>query len=549
MILSPRFVLLAQDSHIRGRITDRSTGTPLSGANVTLLDTNYGDVADSNGSYQIGPLTEGKYSIEASRIGYETQVVHDVTLKQGEHRIIDFRLASKPIQMHEVTVEAEPVWENDHTKASLVGVRGLSTDEIANTPAAFDDALRAIRIKSGVVGAGDYSGYFSVRGGSLNQNLVVMDGIVIPNPYRFRGALGGGFSNINPAAVGDLRLHLGGYSAEYGNALSSLLEIQSRTGNSRRFSGTASLNATDLNALIEGPFAAGRGSFLLSTRRTYYDVIANRLAGEDSSFPFYFEIMGKVAYRIGDRHRLVASFKRNREGTDLLDDVSEKVNLSQAATTYFGSLTWQAFLGRKWRMRTILSYYNDRTDFQVFEADTSLIEVDRQTLNTKSKNFFFKEDLRYQISAQSWLDLGISATLTPSRVDFVSLEQEFLYARTEFPNEVDFDQTYQYYAAFVEHSSELTSNMHWRIGARYDYSTLIDDGALAPRFSLWYRMDDRTAITGSWGVSHQFPDPMDIYTRDPPLNLSQNLSNVRSEKATHHVLGLERTIADGVEAK
>ena len=82
-----------------------------------------------------------------------------------------------PIRLDEVTVEAEHLWHNYVTEASLVGVKRMRAEEITTTPAAFDDALRAIQIKSGVTGAGDYSGYFSVRGGSLNQNLIVMDGI------------------------------------------------------------------------------------------------------------------------------------------------------------------------------------------------------------------------------------------------------------------------------------------------------------------------------------------------------------------------------------
>ena len=251
--------------------------------------------------------------------------------------------------------------------------------------------------------------------------------------------------------------------------------------------------------------------------------------------------------RIGLSNR--RGVNEGRGGTDLLDDLSQELNLSQSGSTYLGSLTWHAFFSEKLQARTILSYYDDQTDFRAFKPDSNLVNLDRQNLNTKSKNISFREDLRYQISGTSWLDFGAVATVIPSKVDFISTEGALLYARTQFPNQIDFDRTYQHYALYLENSSKLTSKVHLRMGARYDHSTLIREGALGPRFSIWYQVNDRTAIEGSWGITYQFPNPMDIYTRDPPLDLSQNLNMISPEKATHHVIGLTRSLKTDVEAR
>lgn len=537
--------LFAQDGAvIQGTVSDKSTGEPLPDATIVVLESNIGDVADSTGFYQILPLPAGKYSLKASMIGYESEIIPDISIQPDEQRTINFVLQPNPVRLREVRVEAERHWDKYLTEASLVGVTQLAARQLLRTPAAFDDVLRAVQIKGGVSGPGDYSGYFSVHGGGANQNLVVVDDVVIPNPYRFRAAFGGGLSDINPNTVQDAYLHRGGYSTEFGNALSSVLEIDARAGR-ESFSFQGNLNLTDMNGLIEGPFPGINGSYLFSARRTYYDFLANTIAGGSSSFPFYFEMLGKMTFNINANNRILVSLKRSREGAELLEDVTEEINISENANTFLGSVTWRTVAGENWRFNTILSYYDDTTDFLAFET---FANPDTQSLGTQANNFSIKSDVRYNLSAGHWLNLGAAVSRTSAQVQFVSSEDPIFYARMEFPLLVDFDRAYHFYAAYLENQSKLTEDLHIRLGARFDYSTLIKDGALSPRFSLWFQVDDRTAIEGSWGVVYQYPDPLAIYTRDPPVALGNQLDNLSAEKAIHYLIGVRRQLWQDVEA-
>lgn len=450
--------------------------------------------------------------------------------------------------LKEVTVEAEKLWEKDLTHASQVGVEQLQARDIKQTPAAFDDVLRAIQIKSGISSSGDYSGYFSVRGGNENQNLVVVDGTVIANPYRFRAAFGAGFSDINPATVDNVYLHLGGYSAQYGNALSSVLEVDSRIGNDRHFGFRGSVNLTDMSGHLEGPLPGLKGSYLVSVRRTYYDFLANKLAGDDSSFPFFFELAGRLAFDLGNKNKFVLSLKRSREGAELKEDVSDQLNLNEKSKTRLVSLIWKSFIRESWQTKTVISYYDDETEFSAFEITEGFGEG-RQDLNSRAEHLAINEDFRYRLAEHSWLDFGVHANFVSSEVDFLTEDAEFIYARREFPNNINFDGSYEYYAAYLENSSKLNEWLHLRAGLRYDYSTLIQSGNFGPRFSAWVGLDDMTEVDASWGLIYQYPDPLDIYTRDPAVNLGINLDNLVAEKATHYVVGLKRRLTSTIDLK
>nr|NIR49452.1 TonB-dependent receptor [candidate division KSB1 bacterium]NIR68344.1 TonB-dependent receptor [candidate division KSB1 bacterium]NIS24927.1 TonB-dependent receptor [candidate division KSB1 bacterium]NIT71803.1 TonB-dependent receptor [candidate division KSB1 bacterium]NIU25541.1 TonB-dependent receptor [candidate division KSB1 bacterium] len=210
---------LAQNStSIHGTVFDKASGEPLPSTNVIVMGTTIGDEADSTGSYQLNRLIKGTYFIKATRIGYKPKIVKNVELRSGETKRMDIHLKSTTLKMKEVAVEAERLWDKYLTEASLVNVKRMRSRDIISIPGTIDDPTRAVQIFSGVTGGGDYSGYLAVRGGSPDQNQVIMDGIVVPSPYRFRLAFGGGLSSINPNTTRDMYLHLGGFSAEYGNS-------------------------------------------------------------------------------------------------------------------------------------------------------------------------------------------------------------------------------------------------------------------------------------------------------------------------------------------
>ncbi|MFQ5677518.1 MAG: carboxypeptidase-like regulatory domain-containing protein, partial [bacterium] len=341
---------------IRGKVIDKSTHKPVPNASVQIAGTTIGDEADAGGNYVLSHLKAGTYYVKAMRIGYEEKV-EKVVLNTGEDKTYDIYVTPTTLTLRSVEIKAERFSEKYLTKASQINVHRMRARDIITIPGAFDDPLRAVQIFNGVAGGGDYSGYMAVRGGSPDQNQVIMDGVIIPSPYRFRLAFGAGLSSINPNTIQDIYLHLGGFSAEYGNSLSSILEVESKTGNRKEVRAQGTLNLTDANGIIESPLPFANGSFLFSVRRTYYDIFANSFSKSDSAFPFHFGVGSRVAFQIDGNNRIYVNFFRNREGTELLDELSDNLGITEDATTHLLSISWRGSPSEKWQFDSSVSYY------------------------------------------------------------------------------------------------------------------------------------------------------------------------------------------------
>lgn len=539
----------AQESTlVQGHVVAKETRKPIIDANVEVLGAAVGDVTDSSGYFQI-KLNPGTYVLKASRIGFEPRQ-NTVILQSGASPNIEFVLKPVLVNLRQVEVEAERLSDKNLTKASLIGVERMHAREITNVPGSLDDPTRAVQIFSGVSGGGDYSGFLAVRGGTPDQNQVVVDGALLPYPYRFRLAFGAGFSAINPYTTEDIYLHLGGFSAEYGNALSSILEVESKSGNRDRVRTQAALNFMEVNGVIDGPLPGGIGTFLISGRRTYYDAIVNKISDSHSVFPFFYDFSTKLEFDINPTNRITVNVTHSKEGSDLLGEVAYDLDLTEKSTSNLINLSWKKLVGSKWRFSSLFAYYADSTSY---EARTSLLGSQFfrtiEKLNARESHLSFKEDIRYQMAAQTWLNCGFYAEKIPSAIDLTSGNFEYTYARFEAPANVQFKRTYRYYATYLETSSKVTESLHLRAGLRYDYSTFINEGALSPRLSIWYKLNDRTNLEGSFGLFYQYPNPMALHTRNVPVDLSQNVQSLSAEKAVHLIYGIKRLIGSDYSIK
>ena len=212
------FPLFAQTTAIlKGKVIDKTTRQPLAGSNVILVGTNYGAAAADDGLFFIDHLPPGSYSIKASRIDYQPLIKNNIQLKAGQQKSLIFELIPRVLEMEPIEVEADKFSLKYQTEVSRIGFQQINPRQIKHIPGTLDDISRALQIFGSVMPASDYNSYFAVRGGSPEQNLVIMDGVVIPNPYRFRLLLGGGLSIFDPNTTEDVRLHIGGFSAEFGN--------------------------------------------------------------------------------------------------------------------------------------------------------------------------------------------------------------------------------------------------------------------------------------------------------------------------------------------
>jgi len=536
-------------AEIKGRAINKSTGAALADVHIAVLRTSWTAVTDTSGNYHLKQIPPGKYTLQAALIGFESVMIDSVISASGKMQTVDFSLVPKPLQLDPIAIEAERLWEKFQTEVSMVGIQRMKAQEITSLPGAFDDPTRAVLVRSGATGVGDYNSFLTIRGSSPEQNLVVMDGVVIPNPYRFRLAMGGGMSIFDAKTTQDVYLHLGGFTAEYGNALASVLEVNTRTGNLQRFKMGGAINLTDAGAMIEGPLKKEKASFLLAARRTYLDLVAEKTTNKSNSvYPYFYDFTNKWLWNINAKNRMILSFMASREKSKLSSILAEAVNLTEGATMRHAALSWKHLLGERGYLQTILSYYHDATAFRAYAPDDSLANLEYQHLNSQIDRLALQQNVRCKLSPQNWLSFGASGTMVDSKIDFRSQERNLYFARNDFPRDIRYDQFQKYYAAYVEHASELSRKFQMRVGVRYDYATSIKAGELSHRLSLWYKLNEQTTFEGAWGDVYQYPDPLTLSIRDQPLEIGANLNVITAEKATHKVFGLKRKLPQSILA-
>jgi len=317
-ILISVFVQGVYAQSISGFVRELATGEPLPYANVVIKNTYLGAATNLDGYYVIPNIDPGEYEIMVSIIGYEVKTAR-VKLQASENIRLNFRLAVSAITGEEITVTAERLKFERMVEPSRVT---LDTRQIEVLPSFVEaDVFRTLQYLPGVQTLNDFSSALYVRGSTPDQNLILLDGITVYNPFH----LGGVFSTFNTDAIKEADFHAGGFPARYGGRMGSILNIINREGNTEEFTGKANISLISSKALLEGPlpkWSKVKGSWMLAGRRTYFDKVAEMVmffakrnspalreeGAPDKPFPYYFyDVEGKINFDIGDNHRLTIS--------------------------------------------------------------------------------------------------------------------------------------------------------------------------------------------------------------------------------------------------
>ena len=249
---------------VSGHILDAKTGEMLIGATVFITENQCGTSSNVYGFYALS-LPAGQYTLTYSYIGYQTQQ-REVLLDND--RTLDVRLVPSDQQLDEVVISGERIDRN--VRAAEMSVVRMETKTISQIPALFGetDVIRALQLLPGVKTVSEGSTGFSVRGGSTDQNLVLLDEATVYNS----GHLLGFFSVFNNDAVKDVKLYKGDIPPAYGGRLSSLLDVRMKDGNNQKFAATGGIGIISSRLTLEGPIVNENTSFIVSGRRTYADL-------------------------------------------------------------------------------------------------------------------------------------------------------------------------------------------------------------------------------------------------------------------------------------
>ena len=378
---------------ISGTVCDALSGEVLIGANVYISETYKGTSTNAYGFFSLS-VPKGGYTLNFSMIGYEVQ-----TIQQAYNSNITYNIELEPqsFSVDEVVVSTK---FNRNVESTEMSVAHLNSKEIKKLPVLFgeQDILKTLQLLPGIKSSGEGSSGFHVRGGGLDQNLVLLDEAPVYNPSHLLGF----FSVFNSDAIKDVKVYKGGIPAEYGGRLSSVVDVKMNDGDYRNYKVSGGIGLISSRLSVEGPIVKDKGSFIVSGRRTYADLflgLANDSTVDGTSLYFY-DLNMKANYKINDRNQIYLSGYFGRD----VFAYNDQFGLNWGNFT--GTLRWNHLFSDRLFMNSSLIYSN--YDYvNTFEGSGDNQSVD---ISSGIRDVEFKLKFQYYISTETTLKFGLNST-------------------------------------------------------------------------------------------------------------------------------------------
>jgi hypothetical protein len=540
---------------VNGYLKDGKSGETLIGATLFIKEIKTGATSNEYGFYAIS-LPEGTYTFVYSFIGYKSQTK---TVTLTENQKIDIEFLADEVALTEVVVTEKA--EDENVKSVEMSVNKVEMSTIRKMPALLGevDVIRSIQLLPGVSTVGEGATGFNVRGGNVDQNLVLLDEAPVFNSSHLFGF----FSVFNPDAVKDIKLVKGGIPAQYGGRLSSLLDVRLKEGNNKKFAMQGGVGLIFSRLSLEAPIVKDKGSFIIAARRSYIDVLAKPfLAGNLSNSQFYFyDLTMKANYTLGKRDKIFLSgyFGRDVFGAGF------RFNWGNTTAT----LRWNHIFSNKLFLN--LTGYYSNYDYLLGTISTT-DDGDGFKWQSNIINYSIKPEFTYYISPKNTLNFGgqfILHTFKPGSATTTvnSISRQFGLPEKEAVE----------IALYVGNEQKITDKLSLQYGLRYSYFNYINDttyrygnaavegtkkpfigkevskgffssptyGNFEPRAALNYSFNDRNSVKLSYNRMAQYIHLISNTTAATPLDVwTPSSNNVKPQIADQIALGYFRNFKD-----
>lgn len=373
---------------LNGYVKDAANGEELIGVTVYIPSLQAGTVTNDYGFYAL-TVPRGAYEVRFSYIGYKEDV-RSLDLRADVS--LNVEMQSDAQLMQEVVIEERPLDEN--VVAVQMSKNTLNMNQVKKLPALFGeiDIIKNIQMLPGVISAGEGTSSFFVRGGSADQNLILIDEAPVYDPSHLFGL----FSVFNADVIKDSELYKGGIPARFGGRLSSILEVRTKDGNNKAFDVTGGIGLLASRVAIEGPIVKEKSSFIVSGRRSYVDLFL-KAANEDNLVHFY-DINAKVNWRSTNNNRFFAAFYNGRDVFKFDDNFGfEWGNMT-------GTFRWNHLFNERLFSNTSIIVSNFDYKLELKDA----VQGFRWISNLQE--FSFKNDLSYSLNSRNELSFGYHLT-------------------------------------------------------------------------------------------------------------------------------------------
>lgn len=507
--------IYSQTYTISGYIEDASSNEKLIGANIIDLTSGSGTITNTFGFFSL-TLPESDVDLAITYIGYQSG---NIKFELKKDTILDIALQSS-VEMEEIVITAEQAEQIE--QRSQMSTIEIPIAQIKKVPALLGevDVLKALQLLPGVQSGGEGQSGLYVRGGSPDQNLILLDGVPVYNASHLFGF----FSVFNADAIKDVKLIKGGFPARYGGRLSSVLEINMKEGNMQEFHGSASIGLIASKLTLEGPINKGKTSFIVSGRRTYIDLLAQPFIKkelkednkEGGTGYYFYDLNAKINHKISDKDRLYLSFYGGKDNfyfneLDLEGSIRDELDNSFGWGNVTTALRWNHVWTPKLFSNTTLTFsqYDLELGATYGSYDVAADERDRISLNYVSgiNDFAGKIDFDYLPSPRHFIRFGLSGihhTFKPGKFDLDQIDEstDYAFKRTIGQDEISAQEL----AAYVEDDFEITKKLKANLGLHLS-SFLVDNKSyhsLQPRLSMRYLLPNDVSLKGSFSTMRQY---------------------------------------------
>ncbi len=546
--------LFAQKATVSGYVRDAENGETLIGATVQAIGSNLGTTTNEYGFYSLS-LEAGQYELRFSYIGFADSR-RSVDLTQG-NKSLNLELGIAGTDLAEIVVTAT---QEDRNVSDLqMSVERLDVSTLQKIPALLGevDVLRSIQLLPGVTTVGEGAAGFNVRGGSIDQNLVILDEAPVYNSSHLFGF----FSVFNPDAVKNVELYKGGIPARYGGRLSSILDVRMREGNNKGFQAQGGVGTIFSRLALEGPIAKDKASFLVAGRRSYIDVLAKPFLDEDLGdikLNFY-DLTLKTNLKAGEKDQLFLSAYLGRDVFQFGPGAG--FNWGNKTST----LRWNHLFND--RLFSNFTLYYSNYDYELKFGD----DEDTFDWNARIINLSAKPEFSYYINPNNLIRFGGQ-----------SIFYEFQPANAVSNNVgeiIDFSQAKQFAlesGVFIEQELKINrlkinyglrySDFRYLGGRnRYDYGiglpgqerpltnvqevptgeTIATYNNFEPRAAIQFQLNSSSSLKASYNRMAQYIHLLSNTTASIPLDIwTPSTNNIEPQLANQVALGYFRNFKD-----
>jgi CarboxypepD_reg-like domain/TonB dependent receptor/TonB-dependent Receptor Plug Domain len=488
----------AQNVRIFGKIKDKATGETLIGANIVSIATKDGATSNEYGFYSLS-VPRNRANVEISYVGYQKM---SLSLSVSRDTNMDFQL-SQSIDLQTVEVTEK---KNDRIEHGIVN---LPIERLRSIPmlGGEADVLKALAFTPGVATGTEGSNALYVRGGTPDQNLILLDGATVYNTSHLFGFI----STFNPYALKNLTLYKGGFPARFGGRLSSVIDVTMREGNTQEKSGDFTMGIVNSGLNLEGPIKKGQSSYMVSGRTAYlglislpFKVLFNQ--GKRSSYNdvFIYDLNGKVNFKLDSKSQLYLS---GYSSSDIFTSA-----FKEKASTYRADFNWgnQTATARYARTLSPKVFMNAMLNYNHFNYQTvNSGEADENLGNYKLENlssirdFSNKFNIDWSVNSHNQVRVGWDITASQFKPNFISSQSK---NGDTVSFKTNLTQNATSYALYAEDNIKINNFLSTNIGLRgvqYQYQSTAYN-SFEPRLSLQARITEGAVVEASYTRMKQF---------------------------------------------